>query len=156
MATIDIARYPEFAKCQPIELAYAAGFFDGEGHIQIYHHKSEDRFVLSAGASQATGDIIHWFKEKFGGRERYDEFKQSYDKTTMGRRWTWCCNSTRAALFLIKIRPYLIVKAEQADVAIAFQATMNDPSAVKKTTPEVKAIRQTYHDQIRQIRKDAR
>ena len=156
MATIDIARYPEFANCSAAELAYAAGFFDGEGHIRICHQKSEDRFSLTVEATQATGVVIQWLRDKFGGRTRYDEFTQSYSKSKIGRRWDWSCNATRAALFLITIRPYLIVKAEQADVAIAFQATMNDPSAAKYTSPEMRAVRKAYHDQIRKIRKDAR
>lgn len=155
MATIDIAKYPEFANCQPIELAYAAGFFDGEGHIRIYNHKSEDRFILSTEVTQATPTIIEWFKEKFGGRINYREYGQSYDKTVIVRKWTWVCNSTRSALFLMKIRPYLSVKAEQADIGIAFQATMIDRAAFKYTAPEMVALRQAYHDQIRKVRKDA-
>ena len=161
MADANIARYPDIAKCSVAELSYAAGFFDGEGHICISYRKANEnasskskyaKFHLIIQATQTSNEVIHWLADRFGGRARYQYCKRSYDDK-MYSRWAWECSTARAGAFLKAVRPYLVVKAEQADIAIAFQDSMRRIGSVRVST-DVWAFRWECHRQIRQVRKD--
>ncbi|GAI22759.1 unnamed protein product, partial [marine sediment metagenome] len=65
--------------------------------------------------SQTDRAIIEWLHIKLGGT--------IYSKASSGNHkasYTWTLNGQRATLLLMAIRPYLKVKEERADVAIAF------------------------------------
>jgi hypothetical protein len=146
------------------KLAYCAGFFDGEGHICIAYSKAKiggspkskyARYSLRVAATQCSGPVIQWMKDNFGGRVYYSVGKRSYDDGQYGR-WNWELSSARAATFLAAIRPWLIVKAEEADLALKFQATMNRKTGRSPISAEVTEFRRYCHGRIREIRSSAR
>lgn len=95
--------------------AYAAGFFDGEGTIDIRYRTTNggryDRFELRCAASQVSTHVLDWLVSVYGG---------SWATRKNGAISHWTIVGQEAASFLTAIRPYLRVKGEQADVAIEF------------------------------------
>jgi hypothetical protein len=144
------------------EIAYAAGFFDGEGHIAIVRcaaHRKINRYgkvyfyetyqlLLEVGQKDKTP--LFWMKGKFGGKVAHSTRKRSYDKE-LYNIWHWRLYGTNAAEFLKLLRPFLIVKAQEADVAIGFQATM-ERGRRRKHSSETMQFRHDAFDKIRQIR----
>lgn len=105
------------------EAAYAAGIFDGEGHVGIVVTKNgrgEVYHRLMLDITNTNIEIIHWLFERWDGvihNPRY--FAREEWRTA--HRWTVC--DGRAMRFLEDVLPYLIIKKEQATLGIAFQLT---------------------------------
>ena len=106
-----------------IELAWAAGFFDGEGSVGISFHstmRSGKRYrnhVLRVAVLNTHLQSILLFQTMFGGKVYRRKL------TGMGKRQVWCwqAGSLKAIRFLESVQPYLKVKASHAIFAIAFQ-----------------------------------
>jgi hypothetical protein len=111
----------------PAACAYAAGFFDGEGtvFIAIDRGRKEARgpiYNMRVMASQVDRTPLIWFQERWDGT--------LHTRPALGTRMeaaTWNCFSKKAAKFLRDVRPYLIVKAREADIALEFQAMLFNP-----------------------------
>ena len=106
------------------QLAWAAGFFDGEGCVIVELSKNDKckhgvRTVLHAQVTQTSLPCLELFLGWFGGK-----IVASRDKTPQGRRWSvqyrWGIKNDGAMEFLAQIRPYLVVKASQVDVAMKY------------------------------------
>lgn len=81
------------------DIAYAAGFFDGEGSVYITLQK--DKYVrIEAAVSQKPLAVLYWFEKVFGGK--------TY--TPKGYAGQWKKNGAEAVEFLSLIEPFLIVK----------------------------------------------
>lgn len=98
----------------PTILAYAAGIVDGEGCINSNGIKPESNKLGSIRVAVSNTDrrVIEWLQENFGG-SIYD-----YPQTEKRNYYSWQVFCKKAELFLRAICPYLIIKQEQAEVAI--------------------------------------
>lgn len=146
----------DFDSLSSSDLAYAAGLFDGEGHICIYYStsgrtkKSYPRYGLRVQIGQTEIAAIKWMHETFGGNVTRSRHKISY-KSGNHERWNWTVATGRAAQFLRATRPFLKLKGDEADIAIAFQASMMITG--RQTLPEnVVAFRKDCYEEIRAIR----
>lgn len=104
------------------ELAYVAGIIDGEGCIQIRPHKprgaSRTRvYQVLVSITNGNEKLIKWLHKSLGGN--LYEHRKSYG--TVHRMWQINLSTSHAVNMLRAIRPYLIAKAAQCDIAIAFQ-----------------------------------
>ena len=109
-------------KVSSLTIQYIAGFFDGEGCVNIYQMKKgvkKDRigYELSASVHNTNVKIIDILKNQFGGYvnkrvRNNNRWKTAYD---------WKLSSSKAYEFLKQIEPHLILKKEQARIAIEFQ-----------------------------------
>lgn len=111
----------------PDELVtYLAGFFDGEGTVTAYlsqEGRPEGRVVrirLSIGNTVRTPLDAFCVAAGVGtvstrARGRYKPFH------------TWLCNAEAAEGVLRQIRPFLMIKRAQADLAIKIQEDLRDP-----------------------------
>lgn len=145
------------------DAAYAAGFFDGEGCISISYNPSNksrkkngkiyvnERYSLYVSLSQNDPAPIDWLVTRFGGSSRFLRGKRSYDQGFY-ERWNWCITTNAAINFLRTIRPFLIVKASQADIAFEFAETMRRANDTRKLSAETVAKRQELHLKMREIR----
>jgi hypothetical protein len=109
--------------------AYLAGLIDGEGHIGI------NRVRTSKSAKGCKRGIAYrlTLSVRMTDRRPLDFALQATGRGSIVsiRRearyrltWGWSAWSREAAWVLEQIRPFLIVKAESADVALEFQAAM--------------------------------
>ena len=147
-------------------LAYLAGFFDGEGHVSLRRHSTKkrykngtvrvyDRVSLQVSASQNTREPLNLFQEEFGGSLTHVRAKRSYD-AGLYNRWNWVV-STAAAVVAIKLmRPYLVVKASQADLALAFAETVSKSCGRHGHGPEMMAKRTEMAVKMKELRADVR
>jgi hypothetical protein len=97
------------------DLSWMAGFFDGEGHIEIakYEHSPYGRLVASV--TNMSRDVLTPFLI-FGGR--------IFIAVKKSNVWRWQAYGGEAKTLLERLLPYLRLKRDTAKVAIAFQNTM--------------------------------
>jgi hypothetical protein len=99
-------------KHSPIDLAYIAGVFDGEGYIGIYG-QAQKHHILTVGVKMCDPEAIGAIVEAFDGTNSGYENEHAYVYRVI-------FTAKRAYEFLKTIRPYLRVKSEQADWALEF------------------------------------
>lgn len=101
-----------------IDIAYIAGFFDGEGSIFI--SKSRKQYFLTVSISNTDKSVLESIQRIMGG-----SLSKSPDKrencSHLFRLRLYC---DEAKKFLEKILPYLKIKKEQAKLSIEFQSKM--------------------------------
>lgn len=116
-----------------IFLAWAAGFFDGEGCVLVEMSKEKGcihgvRTSLHATVTQTSLSCLQLYVDRFGGAISTNEHK-----TPTGRRWAvqyrWSVRNDAAQTFLAAIEPYTVVKREQ--IAAALQYPLRAPSGKK-------------------------
>lgn len=105
-------------------LAWAAGFFDGEGCVMVEMSKEKAclhgfRTSLHVTVTQTSLPCLQLFLDKFGG-----SISTSENKTPNGRRWAvqyrWVARNELALDFLTQIEPYVVVKKEQVKAALKY------------------------------------
>lgn len=101
-------------------IAWAAGFFDGEGCITV-QKKDGVRLGLVAEISNTDPRPLYLLLDYFGGciRGKWNEPAKALHPTWKPC-WTWRVKGTRAQNFLRAIYPYLVVKKEQASLVMNF------------------------------------
>ena len=134
---IDLPRLgPADATVSPsaLDVAYAAGFFDGEGHITIGFMSSKARtrgaiYTMRVGATQNDLAPLVWLRDRWGGSIR------RLARTTTGGNPTfkWDLCSRMAASFLRDVSPLLLVKRRRADIALRFQDSLFIPGKAGHT-----------------------
>ncbi len=97
-----------------VELAYAAGYFDGEGMVTI--SKSVGSYGIRVVLSNTYKPTVEWLHENFGG-----VVSRAFKGSSKWRQaWRWQASGFVAYNFLIQVYSYLREKAPQADEALAF------------------------------------
>ena len=143
-------------KTSETDMAYAAGFFDGEGTIDIRyrqtHRGAYERFELRIQVAQIDVEVLTYLQSLWGG------IVDQYGGTKCSR---WILVASHAAQFLSDVLPYLRVKRSQAFVAIEFQHTFNEKqvslgkAGFARVSPEVRDKRLECFLKLRSIRKEA-
>ena len=105
---------------------YLAGFFDGEGSVGVYASVRNHSYCLRAQITQVrtleTECLLREMAERFGGSV------SSYNKQLRRDALCWQASGDNAAAFLEFILPHLILKRDQATVAIGYQRTRPRPT----------------------------
>lgn len=107
----------------PAQVAYLAGFIDGEGSIMLYRRKVGS-VTLRLSVTNTCKRALDFIARAAG-----------VGTVTLGvpdsdvRRavWHWHINGDAALTTLVQIRRYLVIKREQADLGIAFQRRLRSP-----------------------------
>jgi len=105
-------------------LAWAAGFFDGEGSVVVELSKSPKslsgyRTSLHANVTQTSIPCLEIFVKYFGGSIKTYQFT-SPNSTRWSVQYTWVVRNENAINFLKAIRPFSVVKALQIDEAVKY------------------------------------
>lgn len=100
-----------------LDLAYMAGFFDGEGSISLYLDARQYR--ISVSMSNTNEWVVQWFHLNFGG-SLYLEPKHIKNPNHRDA-WRWQLIGKRSMPFLELLFPYLRLKREQAKIVMEFQ-----------------------------------
>lgn len=103
--------------------AWIGGFFDGEGCINIGRQfpggRATPRFILNVRVSNTAQQSVELLQNTFGGRV--------YALKRGNQGWApcfqWYIYGKKAAHFLRFICPYLVVKRDQARLALEFYDT---------------------------------
>jgi hypothetical protein len=109
--------------------AYAAGLLDGEGHIGIVKKSLRKgrrlrEIYAEVRISMTDEATVQWLKDHFGGGilrlKRHSQHPHWQDM------YRWDKHSLKATEFLREVLPYLITKRAQAELAIEFQARVDE------------------------------
>jgi hypothetical protein len=111
------------------DLAYLAGFIDGEGCIGIVtqrrsRHPDRPNYVLRLTVSNTNPLPLRKFQAAHGGSLHLDMKQRGKDLWKPSG--VWCLSDDRCATLLAQLLPYLIVKREQALLAIEFRTLMRN------------------------------
>lgn len=152
---------PDFEAITQIDWARLAAYIDGEGHIciaqQVHKAPFEGRGrygYVSVVVCNTDVRLSDWFKVTFGG---HVVMRGLYGPNT-GRqqRWremyNWQISNGRAAELLQKCLPHFLIKREQAEIAIAFQATCKR-SGVKGTPEPMMILKGELAGKLRSLTK---
>ncbi len=142
------------------DIAYAAGFFDGEGCVQLYMRPSgRDRNCLrcSLSAAGSDGRPLYWLVERWGGTVKWDA---SEKRITTGRRpiGNWHIFGNQAEVFARDVLPYLIVKREQMDLWLEARALLQHKGWKKgqahstRITEPQREMRQDLVDRVKALK----
>jgi hypothetical protein len=133
------------------QIAWAAGFFDGEGCItaKSTYTSSRGRKRVLVGSLvvtvvQRVVDPLYIFREMFGGAVRLNKNR------TGNPVWAIEYYGTDAMNILEALRPYLVVKREQAELALTMKDSFHTGGR-QLTDDEIKR-RQVWHAQMRQLK----
>lgn len=108
---------PTVGKRQREQLIWAAGFFDGEGCICLFHNKDKRWFSLHIVVVNTDPRSIERFVELFPFAKR----KIICSKNGKWKpRYEWRTQGKHAGNVLEQLLPYLINKKEEAEIAIAW------------------------------------
>jgi hypothetical protein len=101
---------------QQADVAYAAGFFDGEGSAMIYvgSGKNRDGIVFAVCMWQSSLPVLDWLQETFGGGV-YRRKNAGYGLNSKRSAAEWRIVGHAAYGFCRLIRPYLRVRHEKID-----------------------------------------
>lgn len=145
------------------EISYIAGFFDGEGNINIYKIDTDNntnvqqrkcpKYELTVAIYNTDKEIMDWLHSVFGG---YLQVRNSKNTTNHKQEWkesyTQKLTSNQALEFLNLVYPYLRVKKKQAEVAMKFQEVkLRKTSRFAKITPEQLVFFESSYLQLRKL-----
>ena len=101
-----------------VDLAWMAGFVDGEGCISIAKDKSEGGRIFSVVARVSNNNLeaLQFIHQWFGGYIRAESNGNGLPPT-----FSLALKSRKGARFLRAIQPYLHVKSEHARIALELQ-----------------------------------
>jgi hypothetical protein len=119
------------------DLAYLAGVIDGDGTIVIGKTRSRaksgifyPRYDLRVAVYNTDERLMLWIEERFGGHV----YTVRRNKPLPNRRvaYKWTLGQRQAAILLKQVRPYLVIKAAQSDLALKFQESKMSANAGRK------------------------
>lgn len=132
------------------DLAWCAGFFDGEGFVTIQLRNSKvngkrySGYYLRIGINHVAIEPLKEIQRVLGGTIR-----QQTAHTVVGNRkqrhsWQMGCQAAKSAL--IQMMPYFKNKQKVAELGIELQNTMGKHG--QRTTPELQLYRGMLKDKI--------
>ncbi len=119
------------------EVAYTAGFFDGEGCVNIarYLQRGRPYHTLAIIFTNTDFRVLQWLQERWGGHiSKPTEPRNPRHRPTCHLRFS----AGPARPLLLAMLPYLIIKKSQVEIALEFINTRSkggrqgDPAATAK------------------------
>ena len=99
-------------------LPYLAGFFDGEGSIGIYSNGAKKgrtlRVQLTQNVSPLATELLQECRSRWGGS------LSLMNRSLRKQAWNWQASAANGRRVLLDIRPWLRLKAAEADIALRF------------------------------------
>ena len=161
--TKEAALKPRVVK--KLDAAWSAGVIDGEGCITILFHPARvryrtlsDRYQLVLKVTMCCQKTVSHLYELFGVGSTSSHIPKKGVRESISFSWT--CNVRQAEYVLGIIRPYLITKADEADVALEFLtlplAKRGGRKGSKQIPSELQAARKSCFLRIRALKTRSR
>lgn len=144
-----------FAHLTEAELAWAAGLIDGEGCITITKDKPRGQGISPQYkawliVANTYRPVIERLRSMFGLGSIQEQ------KWPVSNKWkdrlTWSCCSEQAKSVVEAVRPYLFIKARDADVLLEFFGVAKTMRCQDGVPPEILAERERLYCLIREGR----
>jgi hypothetical protein len=134
------------------DLAWAAGIIDGEGCIYIDRSLGKKHattgYTLRLEVTMGHKQAVNQLHKLFGGTFRKS---RSFGKKN-NIAWTWIVCANQAETTLKIIRPYLIIKAQEAKLALRFRLIRRSSWGRIATSAKVLAQREKFYWQLRKLK----
>ncbi len=136
-----------------IDLAYLAGIVDGEGSIELKLQKS-GTLDLIVHVFNSASPLFIWIESRVGAGKTYDIHRRArIERPDWAPVFNWNISGEPASALLIDLLPYLVIKDDQARLAIeAWNNRQPMPRSQRRwgprTSPDVIAMRQNYVAQM--------
>lgn len=102
---------------------YVAGLFDGEGFVRIARFQKPNsthiRYAIHLGIGMTHWPVIEALKTEYGGSIHENRHDLRNPKNRI--QFMWVAASQVGAAFLRRVLPYLIVKRDEAEIALHLQ-----------------------------------
>jgi hypothetical protein len=137
---------------RPLELGhrgFVAGVLDCDGSIWISNSANGKRrkYTLRVSVSNTRYPLVGWFADTFGGKV-YEYAKRN---DTCKNEYRWQVGGQSALPVLNAALPYLVIKREQALIALEFLSTV---STTKLPIPEsFYLLRGELYERMRELNK---
>lgn len=138
------------------ELSWAAGFFDGEGYVNIqrrhqkYKGKSYRGHYLRVGINHVAPEPLFEMQRLFGGTIQKQSLHTVVGNRKQRHRWITSCKTASDAL--IKMLPYMKNKTKVAVLGIEFQTdVLGDIDNRPRITEESMQKREWYKTEISRL-----
>jgi len=131
------------------QLAYLAGYFDGEGTISVSFRRAKSQGALGIIVRTGDGACIQRFQSAFGGN--ISRYAPAINGKILRHRtiFSWTAHGIKAQQILRALLPYLCAKQEQAILALQMNFNkMGSPVSV-----EEKEKRFLIGIQVRELKK---
>lgn len=138
------------------DLAWCAGFFDGEGFVTIQKRNSKaksgkryESFYLRIGINHVAPEPLYEMQRVLGGTIRKQEESSVVGNRHARHRWQMSC--TQAADALIQMMPYFRNKTAAAEIGLKLQETMQ--SHKKLVSEELSEYRYSLQQSLQTLNK---
>lgn len=134
------------------EAAYLAGIIDGEGHVGAHCQRAgtggrrSDSWVAFVSVSNTDRRLLDWLADRFGGAVTPVKPGTLLSKPS----WLWKREGRSAEPLLRAALPYLVLKREQADAALAILDTAENVGR-RGHPPEVVELRRSLASRLRDL-----
>lgn len=121
------ARYVKSTECKtltPAQAGYIAGFLDGEGSIMLVRRSDHNSYNLRITAAGTVRAPMDWMSEVAGVGATF--FRDRNNPNHRPTYW-WQIAGDAARTLLLQVAPFMLVKQQQAELAIEFQTRLHDP-----------------------------
>lgn len=140
-----------------MDIRYVAGLFDGEGVVSIVRwakpNSTHIRYQVRAAIGMSHRPVIEALHKRFGGSLHMNRHDLRSRKNRI--QFCWIVSSQVAAEFLRAVLPHLVVKREEAEIAIEFQKHIDDNRPKKANRDELFARRHLLFQRITALKKRA-
>jgi intein/homing endonuclease len=116
-----------FKYSKKTDIAYIAGFWEGEGSAGIYHH-GEGKYRLNVCITNTNKPVLEWIKNKVGHGWI---FKRRQSNANWKIRYDWLLGDYKAYYFLKSIQPFLKFRKKEVDALINNQLSIHFPRGEK-------------------------
>ena len=130
------------------ELAYIAGFVDGEGCISVYRRSNGITYVPSLSISNTNLEVLQYINGLLGGVGYFIEMKSHNPKWKTA--WKLRFDSKKCGEVLKPLLPYVRVKHQQMEMAlilIDFQSGKNGQQVLESAA----SAKKTLYDAIKKL-----
>lgn len=138
----------DLSQIPAIDWARLAAYIDGEGHISIQEniHRNGRRYqYIRVIVTNTDPRLISWLLARFGGGLMRGSQPL---KANWRRAFKWSASCRHAEAILQHCYEYFITKRDQAEIALAFQATLQLYRRGNPLPAETQALRDRYRDQL--------
>ena len=127
-----------------VDKAYLAGMIDGEGCISIAvcHKKGRNYFRLILGIYNNDQDLIDWISDTLESIARTSYVHKR------SRTFRWEASGSQAQVVLREMKPYLKVKKQQAELALAMSIAPYGGASRNSYSEEEESFRGYLREQV--------
>jgi len=119
---MPVLNRPPLQDLQKIELAYLAGFFDGEGCVTFLQIGTNRKIYPQISIGNTKKYVLDYIQNSLGGSISF--CRSAFLNTTRDApMWRWAVAGVRATEILTYFLPYLRIKKDQAEIVIEFANT---------------------------------